>query len=697
MPLPEPFLDDLRFQEDLVDEARRRIIHYCPEWTDYNLSDPGITLIELFAWMTESIVYRLNRVPEKNYVKFLELLGVQLQPASPARVDLTFWLSAPLPLNPEDDTIVTIPPGTEVATRRTEREDEIVFTSDSRLVISAPQLTHLRRDQEFHKNYLARLGIEEFYVFGHGKPQEGDTFYLGFDENHNIKGYTLRLDFECAETQAVGVQREDPPLVWECSLGDGQWMELAPSTRPGEKDTTGGLNNANGSIVFYLPREMQADDVNSLNAFWIRCRLEQRDPAQGMYQESPRVKNVEAYAVGGTTNALHSIIVEDEVLGRSTGEPGQIFYLRNSPVLEMMGDCFLEVRGESSSGGYNPWKQVKDFSDSTRYDRHFVLDAASGEVRFGPSIRQRDGTVHQYGRIPEAACEIRFTRYRYGGGTIGNVPADKIRVLKTSIPYVDRVTNLQRASGGRDPESLDEAKLRARRELRAQRRAVTAQDYESFARRASRSVARVKCNTPGGDNKDLPAGMMELLIVPEATDSLEMDDLSKLHLREDLRRTISAYLEPYRLLTTTLRIREPDYMGIKVRVEIVLDEYADLEVIINRVDERLRNFIAPLPLSDAKVIGQTLGIESWEGWPFGRDLYLSEIYTLISHVSGVRHVWDVQVSQRRVVPSGETTEEIRGEDEEADEGLTVVKDRKLEVPADTLLCSLNHEVVVVEE
>jgi len=75
MPLPEPILDDLRFQRDLVDEARRRIIRYCPEWTDYNVSDPGITLIELFAWMTEMIVYRLNLVPEKNHIKFMELLG----------------------------------------------------------------------------------------------------------------------------------------------------------------------------------------------------------------------------------------------------------------------------------------------------------------------------------------------------------------------------------------------------------------------------------------------------------------------------------------------------------------------------------------------------------------------------------------------------------------------------------------------
>ena len=90
MTLPIPNLDDLRFQSDLVDEARKRIIHYCPEWTEYNISDPGITLIELFAWMTEMMVYRLNRVPEKNYLKFLDMLGFQMTPSRTAETNITF-------------------------------------------------------------------------------------------------------------------------------------------------------------------------------------------------------------------------------------------------------------------------------------------------------------------------------------------------------------------------------------------------------------------------------------------------------------------------------------------------------------------------------------------------------------------------------------------------------------------------------
>ena len=96
MALPVPNLDDRRFQ-DLVDDAKRLVQQRCPEWTDHNVSDPGVTLIELFAWMTDQVVYRLNRVPDRNYVKFLELIGVSLFPPTAARTQVTFWLSAPQP------------------------------------------------------------------------------------------------------------------------------------------------------------------------------------------------------------------------------------------------------------------------------------------------------------------------------------------------------------------------------------------------------------------------------------------------------------------------------------------------------------------------------------------------------------------------------------------------------------------------
>jgi predicted phage baseplate assembly protein len=169
MTLPAPNLDDLRFQSDLVDEARKRIVNYCPEWTEYNVSDPGITLIELFAWMTELMVYRLNRVPEKNYMKFLEMLGLQRRPASSARTELTFWLSIALPLTKERLQTVVVPQGFEVRSENT--DEQVLFTTDQRLEIVPPLITHLRKEKEFNKNYLPRLGLETFFPFDETKPE----------------------------------------------------------------------------------------------------------------------------------------------------------------------------------------------------------------------------------------------------------------------------------------------------------------------------------------------------------------------------------------------------------------------------------------------------------------------------------------------------------------------------------------------
>src|SRR5258708_12187847 len=96
MPLETPKLDDRRFQ-DIVDEAKSRIPRYCPEWTDHNVSDPGVALIELFAWMTDLLLYRVNQVPDRMYVKFLELIGVPLEPPPAPRAPVPSSLPTPPP------------------------------------------------------------------------------------------------------------------------------------------------------------------------------------------------------------------------------------------------------------------------------------------------------------------------------------------------------------------------------------------------------------------------------------------------------------------------------------------------------------------------------------------------------------------------------------------------------------------------
>src|ERR1051325_6510177 len=88
MPLRVPKIDN-RLYDDLIAEALARIPVHTPEWTNFNRSDPGVTLIEVFAFLTESLLYRANLIPERNRKKFLQLLRIPLQSATPARGIIT--------------------------------------------------------------------------------------------------------------------------------------------------------------------------------------------------------------------------------------------------------------------------------------------------------------------------------------------------------------------------------------------------------------------------------------------------------------------------------------------------------------------------------------------------------------------------------------------------------------------------------
>jgi predicted phage baseplate assembly protein len=273
------------------------------------------------------------------------------------------------------------------------------------------------------------------------------------------------------------------------------------------------------------------------------------------------------------------------------------------------------------------------------------------------------------------------------------------------------VNQLRRADGGRDQETLDEAKMRARREVRAQQRAVTADDYAVLAKGASRAVARVKCVTPARlsptATTNLPPGMLELLVVPAVFDALRNDDVAKLSLDPVLSKQIEEHVDPYRLLTTSVRVREPRYIGVKVTAEVVASDYSDPEVVRTGVKHALRNYLAPLDLTEPGEDKDELMGSRWEGWPFGRSLFISELYTLIQRVPGVKHVLEVRMGVRPVLPKHEAQQPgdqlalvpigQQAAIEEDDEApLTAVKDRRLEVPGDALLVSLDHDVEIVK-
>ena len=130
MPLTAPNLDTRRFK-DLVEEARARIPRYTPEWTNFNDSDPGMTLVKLHAWLTETLLFQLNQLPELTYIKFLELLNVQPRPAVAAQAELTFTLKKLS--DPGDPLVVLIPRNTQVAVNDPDLEAPLIFETDRTL------------------------------------------------------------------------------------------------------------------------------------------------------------------------------------------------------------------------------------------------------------------------------------------------------------------------------------------------------------------------------------------------------------------------------------------------------------------------------------------------------------------------------------------------------------------------------------
>jgi predicted phage baseplate assembly protein len=457
MPLPSPNLDDRSFQ-DLVDDAKRLVQRRCPEWTDHNVSDPGVTLIETFAYMVDQLLWRLNRVPDRLYTRFLDLIGLQLFPPSPARAPVTFWLSAPQP------TVVSVPALTKVQTARSSAETPpISFSTLEQLDIVPCHRSVLGSQLQASgwQDWTDRLRLGRIQAFS-SPPEPGDALLVGLSDA--VPRCAVALQISC-QIEGIGVDPDNPPLVWEAF--DGQhWTPCEL-----ERDTTGGLNRA-GEIVLHVPASHAPALLNGIRAGWLRGRVCQAELDQPSYSHSPFIERLDAATVGGTTGVIQAEIIEDEILGISDGVPAQTFEVAHRPMVALPGEpTVLEVSDEPE--GWQEWTLVDDFARSGPEDRHFTLDPTAGEIRLGPAVRLPEGNVHQHGAVPPKGAVLRLRRYASGGGASGNVARGAISVLQGTIPFIASVENRQSASGGVDGETVEEAKARGPVELRTLRRAVT--------------------------------------------------------------------------------------------------------------------------------------------------------------------------------------------------------------------------------
>ena len=612
MALPVPNLDDRRFQ-DLVDDAKRLVQQKCPEWTDHNVSDPGVTLIETFAWMTDQLLYRLNRVPERNYIKFLELIGVRLFPPTAARAAITFWLAGPQP------GTIHIRPGSQAATLRTESDDAIVFTTLGDLAIIPSSLTRaasqLAGDREVRDHTEALESRTAFYCFDK-VPKPGDVLLIGLSEAVPSCAITLRC--KC-DIEGVGVDPENPPLAWEAWDGYG-WAACEV-----DRDGTGGLNR-DGDVVLHIPKSHTVSVIQQQRAGWIRARVLKPEEDQPTYSASPTIKGLTAFTVGGTIDAVNAELIENELLGISEGVPGQRFALKHRPVVPGGAAAIVEV---SSPEGWQEWTQVQDFFDSKPDDRHFVLDAVGGEVQLGPGVREPDGALRIYGAVPPKGARLRIRSYLIGGGSRGNVARNAVTILKSSIPYVTRVQNRRAAEGGVDGEEIENAKVRGPIVLRTRDRAVTMEDYEQLSHEAAPEVARVHCVT-AGDGSD--AGGVRILVVPAAGSHDGRLRFEQLVPAEETLTRISRRLDGARVIGTRVVVEPPIYRGVTVVAKLRPRASANPTRLQADALDALYRYFHPI-----------IGGPDGQGWPFGRPVHVGEVYSVLQGLRGTELVEDARL------------------------------------------------------
>lgn len=589
MPLPVPRLDDRTF-EALAEELRKLIPVYAPSWTDHNLSDPGITLVDLLAWLAEMELYNLDFIGESHLLKYLRLLGLTPRPASAAGVELQLTSLSGEGLMVPGGTIFKTDSAVSALTFESDEDIEIIPLEIRKVVSYA---NYRMTDVTEFNNHPQAF----YHAFGE-LPEAGNALYLGLDLKitpGDLAGKTLRLgvypyeeDLPSPGRGLPGEEVEGLPVypsadvTWELWLNDKEWWVPLKVSAADENvrvlSRQGVLAVVYDASVEGVPATFPQDLEQYVGLSWLRCRLERAD-----YEIPPRIDRLLPNVVSAREGESREEVWE------STGLPHQVFKTRNYPVVP--GSQTVIIDGKD-------WQAVADFDASGPADLHYLVEFPQGEISFGNGIN---------GAVPARGKKI-AARYRSGGGLRGNIKAYTVK--GSEVPGLT-VTNPYPAHGGEEAESVQDTFIRLKRDLQVPYTAVTAEDYEYLARATpGLRVARARAVILH-DNEVI------VVVMPYSL-------LEKPLSAEPFKQAVCRYLERHRLMTTSIRVGDPDYVKISITGEIKVKHGYDPEQMKVRITEALNRFLSPLKR-------ESLDNE----WSFGRPVYHSEINEVLEGVEGV--------------------------------------------------------------
>ncbi|MGF6870989.1 putative baseplate assembly protein [Paraburkholderia sp. MM5477-R1] len=616
-----PVIDNRTF-DDIVAEAQTRIPRYTQEWTDFNAGDAGFALVELFAWMTELMIYRLGQMPQLNYIKFLQLIGIELTPAKPAQTVLVFPMQSGFA-----QTSVPVSMGTQVSAAAPSGGAPIVFETQAAITaLKAPLDAVLAFDGTYYTdvtadNVTSADGFQPFGPFA----AAGSALLLGFNPKQPLPA-GVAVSFAIWPSTSRGVPSPSPcggdasPVYAPARIGWEFWAGTAWQSLKVLSDTTVAFTLP-GFVQVMLPAAGQIvlstmpGKVDAPRA-WLRARL-----VEAFYESAPALSLVSANAVG----AIAAQTVQNEVVGGSDGTPNQTFTLSSTPVL----DGTLDLQIDEGSGP-EPWTQVDDFSASGSNDNVYLLDPTTGTITLGDGVQ---------GHIPVAnlndpSGSIVAVSYQFGGGANTNLQAGATLTLMTSIPGIDagNIGMPFDAYGGSDEETLQSAMNRAPEALKSQDRAVTLEDYEMLARQAG-PIARAKALPlfhPDFPGMQVP-GVVSVVVVPDVVSPAPMPS-------PGLLRTVCAYLDQRRLIATELYVIAPTYVPVSITLQVLAQPDADTAAVEQAVESALSAYLDPL--AGGSVDAATPGT----GWPFGGPIYFVDVLRVAAQVADVIRIADLAIT-----------------------------------------------------
>jgi predicted phage baseplate assembly protein len=360
-------------------------------------------------------------------------------------------------------------------------------------------------------------------------------------------------------------------------------------------------------------------------------------PGQG-YTASPRIRGLTTECIGGTVEARQAQLVREEHLGKASGQAGDVFTVNQPPILHRSERHVIEAR---LGDDVTEWLEVEDFSLSSESDRHFTIHYTTGQIRFGPVVRARDGTERQHGAVPRAGADLILMAYHSGGGIRGNVGERTITQMKTSVPFVASVTNYTPASGGLDEETIAEAKLRGLATLKRPVTAVTREDFERLAREIP-GVGSARCVAPGEAGSSTP-GVIRLLLLPQLPDPESELTPEVMAPSPELLQVVSEAVESRKSLGTVVEMAPVVVTWAEIDAHIFVSRGVDLDQAQAVAEARLRRLVHP-------IVG---GLDG-RGLQFGGAITMSQIAGALQNVPGV-----VYVERVRLVRQGETEELTR--------------------------------------